>query len=191
MSRKPSLKPKPRPENAILLTKKLVATSQLETAIWLWFQDAHPVPILMLAFNAHEIFHALGKKIEKPSRYQTWLETMPKRFQLQSRYVWNYCKHGWLDLEEDTPHDPAQAEVLIYFAGRCYRELYGSPTLLMRAFDLRLVIERPEFTYWESEQAVAKLRDIYKAADIKRAEFLKEYLPLLEKALLHSEAPPA
>jgi hypothetical protein len=31
------------------------------------------------------------------------------------------CKHAWKDLEEDTPHDPRQADVFIYFAGRCYR----------------------------------------------------------------------
>src|SRR5438128_10947063 len=107
-------KPRPRPENAIILTKKSVAASQLETAISLWFRYADPISILVLAFNAHELFHALGKRIGKPSEFQTWLESMPQSFQARAKYVINFCKHGWLDLDEETPHDPRLADLFIY-----------------------------------------------------------------------------
>ena len=61
------LKPTPLSEHAMILTKKSIAKSQLETAIWLWFQNDDPLSTLVLAFNAHEILHALGEKIGKPS----------------------------------------------------------------------------------------------------------------------------
>src|SRR5690348_2821437 len=87
------LKPRPNPDRAIILTKKSVAASQLITAISLWFENGDPISILMLAFNAHEIFNALGKAIGKPSQFQTWLETMPEAFQARSTYVIRFCKH--------------------------------------------------------------------------------------------------
>src|SRR5213592_4961839 len=90
-------KPKPRPENAVILTKKSVAKSQLETAISLWFQHGDAISILVLAYNAHEILHALGVEIRKPSQLKTWLGTMPDRFREQWKYVWNFCKHGLKD----------------------------------------------------------------------------------------------
>jgi hypothetical protein len=106
-------KPKPRSENAVILTKKSVAESQLEMAIWIWFRRPDPVSTLVLAFNAHEILHALGKKIGKPSKLKTWLGTKPKRFQAQWEYVGNFCKHGLKDVDDEVPHDPQHAELLI------------------------------------------------------------------------------
>jgi hypothetical protein len=112
-------KPNPRPENAVILTKKSVARSQLETAISLWFQHGDPISILVLAYNAHEILHALGAKIGKPSKLKAWLDAMPKRFQRRWEYVWNFCKHGLMHVDDNTPHDPRHADFLINFAGQC------------------------------------------------------------------------
>jgi hypothetical protein len=137
-------KPKPRSEKAVVLTKKSVAKSQLQTAISLWFQEGDPASILVLAYNAHEILHALGTKIGKPSQLKTWLVTMPKRFQKQWEYVWNFCKHGLKDVDDDVPHDQRHADFLIHFAGQCYRDVFGKPTPLLFAFDLRFLAEHPE-----------------------------------------------
>ncbi len=196
MSRKKSrkyenLKPRPHPDRAITLTKKSVATSQLMTAISLWFQNADPISILMLAANAHELFDALGEKIGKPSEFRTWLETMREPFQARSFYVINFCKHGWKDLEEETPHDPRLADVLIYFAGRCYRNVVGNPPPIMLAFDLRLGVEDPTLGTGKTKEALTELIGLYDADAISRQEFLDEYLPLIERGLetgmLHSE----
>jgi hypothetical protein len=174
------LKPRPHPDRAINLTKKSVATSQLITAISLWFQNGDPIPIFVLAANAHELFHALGKKVRKPSELQAWLETMPKPFQARSAYVINFCKHGWKDLEGATPHDPRLADVLIYFAIRCYRAVIGQPTPIMLAFDLRFAVENQDAISANAKEAVSKLVHIYNAATISRQEFLNEYLSLIE-----------
>ena len=134
----------------------------------------------MLAANAHELLHALGKKVGKPSAFQTWLESMPDDFQARAKYVINFCKHGWKDLEEETPHDPSLADCLIYFAGRCYRNVIGEPTSMMIAFDLRLALENPDVAFDEAEEPLSKLTSVYNAAAITRQDFLDEYLPLIE-----------
>jgi len=175
------LKPRPRPDKAIILTKRSVARSQLITAISLWFQNADPVSILMLATNAHELLDAIGEKVGKPSEFRTWLETMPEPFQARSAYVINFCKHGWKDLEEETPHDPRLADVLIYFSIRCYGTVIGNLTPIMFAFDLRLGLEDPELVRPDAKEALSKLRDIYQAAAISRQEFLNQYLPQIER----------
>jgi hypothetical protein len=155
-------KPKPRSEHAVILTKKSVAKSQLETAISLWFQHGDPVSILVLAYNAHEILHALGvKKIGKPSQLKTWLGTMPEPFRKRWEYVWNFCKHGLKDVDENTPHDPRHAEVLIDFAGQCYRDVCGPPTPLILAFDLRFRVENPSLTNWSALGAAVPILEFF------------------------------
>lgn len=179
-------KPKPRPENAVILTKKSVAKSQLETAISLWFEYGDPVSTLILAYNAHEILHALAKKIGKPSQLKTWLGTMPKRFQARWEYVWNFCKHGLKDVEDETPHDPRHAEILINFSGKYYRDVFGKPTPLVFAFDLRFLLEHPDFVDWSafierSAVPISQFFETYReAASQSRREFLRTYLPAIK-----------
>src|SRR4051794_13799982 len=101
MSRKP-FKPRPRTETAVTLTKQGVAKAQLDTAIWLWFAHKDPISTLVLAYNAHDLIHAMGKAVGKPSEFKTWLESMPLSFQQRAKYVNNFCKHGFKDLNEKT-----------------------------------------------------------------------------------------
>jgi hypothetical protein len=184
------LKPTPFPDKAITLTKKAVATSQLMTAISLWFQNGDPISTLMLAFNAHEIFNALGNAIGKPSEFQTWLETMPEDFQARVTYVVRFCKHAYRDLNEETPHDPRLADLLIYFSARCYRNVIGTLPPMLYAFDLRFILENPDVVAGESRPALFKLINVYKPNAISRQEFLDEYLPLIEEGLAsHLESP--
>jgi hypothetical protein len=178
------LKPKPLPDRAVILTKKSVATSQLITAISLWFQNGDPISILMLAFNAHEIFNALGKAIGKPSQIQMWLETMPPAFQARTTYVIRFCKHAYRDLNEETPHDPRLADAFMYFAGTCYRDVIGKPLGMILAFEVRLLLENPDLIEGAKER-FSQFRNGYKASvSISRQEFLDEflrlYLPLIE-----------
>jgi hypothetical protein len=136
--------------------------------------------MLVLAFNAHEILHALGTKIGKPSQLETWLDTMPRHLREQTRYVWNFCKHGLKDVDDNTPHDPRHAEMLIFFSGMCYRDVFGKATRLMAAFDLRFFLENPALKTWFPDEPLAKLREIYGAADISRQKFLEECLTASE-----------
>jgi hypothetical protein len=175
MSRK-SYKPRPRPDNpsAIVLDKKTVGIAQLETALSLWFQNGDLISILVLAYNAHDCLHALAKRAGKPSFFGDWLETMPQSFQKRIRYVADFCKHGAMDIAEPTPHVPKVAEVFAYFAGRCYRALYGKPTLLMFAFEIRHAAEHPDLLLPKAIEANAELAKIYDPALVSREEFLND-----------------
>ena len=103
MSRKRSLKPRPRPGfNVLIATKKGAAIGQLESAILLWFNEANPISILVLASNAEDCFHAIGKKIGKPSLYKTWLESMRRSFQERGQYIQDFAKHGFKEVR--APH---------------------------------------------------------------------------------------
>ena len=190
MSRKHErFKPKPRPERAVVLTKKSVAKSQLETAVSLWFQNGDPASILVLAYNAHEILDALGRQIGKPSQIKTWIETLPPRFQKQWEYVWNFCKHGLKDIDDDVPYDPGQAEVLLNNAIRCYRDVFGKLSPLLLAFDFRFVIDHPQVVDWpavaRSAIPLPELIEAYRQAGSQsREEFLQTFLLLSEAGLV-------
>ena len=110
---------------------------------------------------------------------------MPKRFQKQWDVdVWNFCKHGLKDVDDDVPHDQRHADFLIHFAGQCYRDVFGKPTPLLFAFDLRFLAEHPESVDWYAAMTaigVAEFFEIYReAASQSRQEFLTTYLPLIE-----------
>lgn len=189
MSRKHErFKPNPRPEHAVVLTKKSVAKSQLEMAVSLWFQNGDSASILVLAYNSHEILDALGRKIGKPSQLKTWIATLPERVQKQWEYVWNFCKHGLKDIDDDVPYDPRQAEVLISNAIRCYRDVFGKLSPLLLAFDFRFVIDHPEVVDWSAVRRSAipfpELIEAYRQAGSQsREEFLQAFLLLSEAGL--------
>ena len=88
MSRRRSKKPKPKPSPTVVIAdKKKAAIGQLESAILLWFNEADPISILVLASNAHDCYHALGKKLGKPSWFQEFTEKMPPSFQQRDKYI--------------------------------------------------------------------------------------------------------
>ena len=174
MSRKRSFKPRPRPGRAIVITKELAATRQLETAIRLWFAHGDPISMLILSYNAHEIINAMGKTIGKPSEIESWLKELPPSFQERWKYVNNFCKHAWKDLNEDTPYDPRQAEILMYFASRCYRGVFGTNTALMLAFGFRFLLENPDLAAAESDKVLCKLRMVGDPRKVSRQQFLQD-----------------
>ena len=149
----------------------------------LWFQNADMIPIMVLAYNAHDCFHVLTTKDGKPSEFGNWLEAMPKSFQERTRYVVDFCKHGAKDTFDQTPHDPRVAEAFMYFAGRCYRELHGAPTPLMFAFDIRLCLENPDIVLPAARPIYAELERVDVSSRISREQFLKENLPIFRLVL--------
>jgi hypothetical protein len=142
MSRKKTLKPKPAPDaNTVIASKKRAAIGQLESAILLWFNEADPISILVLATNAHNCFHAIGSKVGKPSWYQEFVDQLPQplrdEFLERSNYVQNFAKHGFMDLGEDTDWVPDMADALVIISLDCCQLIFGSLTRLMRLFRMR------------------------------------------------------
>jgi hypothetical protein len=77
-------------KNVLIVTKWSAATSQLETAIQLWFNEGDPVSIHTLAVAAHDCFNALSTFASKPSLHQKWIKSQPKKIQDWAREPQNF-----------------------------------------------------------------------------------------------------
>jgi hypothetical protein len=102
VSRRRSKKPKPS-DDAITVTKKLAAISQLETAIQIWFNYGDALSILALASNANDCCDVMAGHVGAPSLYRTWLKSQSQAFQDRARYVYEFIRHGRKDLRQSTP----------------------------------------------------------------------------------------
>jgi hypothetical protein len=131
-------------EKLYWLDKKTVAKAQLQTSIFLWFNEGDPASILSLAVNANDCYTALGGHVGKASVFQQWLSTKSKEFQRRSRLAQNFIKHGRLRLTGSVPYSPRLAEVLILDSIDSHQHLEGQITMLMQLFDYRFALEHSE-----------------------------------------------
>jgi hypothetical protein len=181
MSRKRSHKPRPKPSPTVYtVTKKAAAIGQLESAILLWFNEADPISILVLASNAHDCFHALGAKDGKPSPWMAWLDTLPTAFREREKYIQDFAKHGFKDLEEDAPYEPVTGGVVMMAAIDCHRNIYGEGTPLMKLFWTRFLFEHPDLANDNAREHFLKGAAIGLGSGSRKA-FFDEYQSLLPK----------
>jgi hypothetical protein len=180
MSRKPSRKPRPDASSPTVLiaTKKKAAIGQLESAILLWFNEADPISILVLASNAHDCFHAIGTKEGKPSDWMTWLESFPESFQERARYIQDFAKHGFKDLEEDAPFEAKVAEAVMMAGVVSYDKIYGTVTPLMALYTTRFLFENPQYARPEKREQFMKGAAVQGIPDRTRKSFLDKHLCL-------------
>jgi hypothetical protein len=159
MGRKPSKKPLPPPSrpSVVAVDKQKAATGQLESAILLWFNEADPVSILVLASNAHDCYHALGKKIGQPSFHGNLMEKQGPSFQERAKYIQDFAKHGPKDLDESARFDTTLADGLMLVSIECHGKIFGKITRLMTLYWLRAFSLHPDWTGqpWESLPQVA------------------------------------
>jgi hypothetical protein len=171
-------------KTTMTVTKKSAATSQLETAITLWFNEGDPISIHALAVAANDCLHAMGKMAGKPSHIQTWLKSQPTGFQKRMAYTQNFIKHGFKDLHGKTSYDPIHGDVLMMDSVDCYTHLYGKKTPLMSAFFLRFALENPGFiNLKENMPSLFESGDAANLAKLSRRQFLEKFLPALNRAI--------
>jgi hypothetical protein len=186
VSRKPSKKPRPDPTApAIITTKKSAAIGQLESAILLWFNEADPVSILVLASNAEDCFHALGARVGKPAFWKQWLKGVQPKFPSlweRANYIQDFAKHGAKDLDDRPRWVPEATSVVIISAVDCCQELYGiqGVTPLMRLFRLRIYSEHPEWLFeGEIRQKYITGAAVYGLGSGSRKQFFDEIRPVI------------
>jgi hypothetical protein len=172
-------KPLVRPgEKTIRVNKKSAAVGQLETAITLWFQAGDPVSMHALAIAAHDCLAAISAKAGHQSFYKQWLKEQRPAFAARFAYFQNFIKHGDFERDEVVEHSIYETEALIGFACECYHSAFSSVTPLIELFTLRHAMEDPvrrqtSYPLWIKE------RFGHTADNISRADFLAEYLPVL------------
>ncbi len=174
MSRKRSKKPRIAPgQEAITVTKKSAAISQLETAIWLWFNYGDPLSILALASNANDCYDALGAHSGRPSLFKEWLKTQSPTFRSRGAYVYEFIRHGRKDLKGKTPYAPIQGEILMLDSIDCHKHLFDGVTPIMSSFNVRFMFEHPSVAWPENRAFFLQTGNVNKIRDIPRPEFLE------------------
>jgi len=166
------------------VTKKSAATSQLETAILVWFNGGDPISIHALATAASDCLHAMGKMAGKPSHIQTWLRSQSKGFQKRTAYIQNFIKHGFKDLHGSFSYSPKHGEVLMMDAVDCYTRLYGGKTPVMRVYFLRFALENPNVINLAKDRpSLLEGGTVDNLAKLNRREFLEVFVPAINRAL--------
>jgi hypothetical protein len=169
VSRKKRKKPKPDLSPTLYVAdKKRAAIGQLESAILLWFNEADPISILVLAGHAHDCYHALGKKVGKPSWHQEFLDKRPPSFRERATYIQDFAKHGFMDLEESTPFDMTYAEGLMLVSIERHGQILGRITPLMSLYWVRAFAEHPSWMGEPEESLPQILIDLGTVEEVGR-----------------------
>lgn len=166
----------------LLVSKPSVATSQLETAIKLWFEDGDPVSIHTLAVATHDCFDALSAFSGKPSMNRNWLKSQSKMKQKWAKEPQNFFKHGRRFPNKKLHYVPFYGELLMYDSCLCFEHLVGKTRPLMEAYLLRFMISHPEHLKpcVPLEDLIASRGfELQELAPLGRREFLEKVLPLL------------
>ena len=177
MSRKQSRKPKPKPSPTVTIaSKKQAAIGQLESAIFLWFNDADPISILVLAWNAHECYHALGKRLGKPSFIAQGFEALPPSMIERARYIQDFAKHGEKDIDEESPFETKAAEAYMIASVVCHEQIYVKVTPLMALYSTRFFFENPNFAVpGPKREHFVYGSAVYQLGSGSRKEFLDQF----------------
>jgi hypothetical protein len=100
-----------------------------------------------LASNAHDCYHALGKKLGKPSWFQEFTENTPPSFQQRAKYIQDFAKHGFKDADESAPFEAIWADALMLLSIERHGQIFGPPmTPLMALYFTRSLSEHPRWT---------------------------------------------
>lgn len=187
MSRKPSRKPKPDPGlHVATATKESVAVGQLESAILLWFHEADPVSVLVLASNAEDCLHALGKRVGKPAAIKGKFEKLPKSFQERATYVQDFAKHGEKDTGEPVDYVPESATMTLLSAVDAFTSLYGTATGIMRIFFARCLLEYPQLATQERQAMFIKSANVDNLGSGNRKDFFDKFSSIFGSQLFSS-----
>jgi hypothetical protein len=186
VSRQPSKKPKPNLSPTLFVAnKQRAAIGQLESAILLWFNEADPISIHVLASHAHDCYHALGDKIGKPSWHGKFVEGLSDPNKLRMRYIQDFAKHGFMDLDESAEFDTIFADAMIFISIDCHMQIFGHPMRpLMMLYWARLFREHPDWTpeLQSLSQVLIDSGIIDDAAKGSRKQCFESLYPLLKLA---------
>jgi hypothetical protein len=183
--REPSRDPK-APAQLIPISKPLVAQSQLETAILIWFHYGDPVSIQALAYSANDCYHAIGKMEGTPTLIQAWLKSLSRTNYDQVQESINFAKHGWKKLKGISHIVTEYAELLMLDSIGCHEKLFHEKTPLMSCFFARFAAEHPRILDHilkpEARPYFKERVEVDKLAEFGRVDYLNQVLPVITAA---------
>ena len=178
------LKPMPKGVDTVLVTKLSAARSQLESAIWLWFNEVDPVCAHTLAVAAHDCFNALVKHaVGKPSELQRWLTDKSKGRQKRVRETQNFFKHGSRKLKATVRLHSIDSEAFMMDAVMSFEVLTKERSALMRLYGQRFLYEHPALITEDAIPVFAKNAEVYSTQRFEPKRVFREALSDFSSAL--------
>jgi hypothetical protein len=100
---------------------------------------------------------------------------MPPAFRERAKYIQDFAKHGFKDLDEDAVYEPKVAEAVMIAAIVSCEKLYGKVTPLMALYSARFFFENPDMTLPERREHFLKGAAVYDLGSGSRKDFLDQY----------------
>ncbi|MFN2624232.1 MAG: hypothetical protein ABR611_15455 [Chthoniobacterales bacterium] len=162
----------------VRITRIEAAIGQLETAIFLWFQEGDLAAIHTLAAASQELLHHTGKRLGTPSKLVEMINSEPKKFRDRVRQAQNFFKHP-----KDHPilsYAPIIAELTIIDALAVVENMNHPLSPIMKLFAIRFALTHPNIL--PLDFALAKFPiglDVNQIGKLSRPDFLEKILPLI------------
>ena len=114
---------------------------------------------------------------------------MPPSFRERAKYIPDFAKHGFMDLDESAEFDPVYAEGLMLVSIDRHAEIFGRRTALMGLYWARTFSEHPSWTGEIRERFPQGIIDSGILQDVARGsrkQCLDSCLPLFKAAFASS-----
>ena len=120
------------------ITKLEAALSQLETAIFIYFNNGDPVSVHSLAANAYEIVCILceSKGLDSPRLNRMLGPKVTEEISRTLREPQNFFKHGYRDKDASIGFSTLEGELLVHLATFGYRQLTNERRPVLETFHL-------------------------------------------------------
>jgi len=176
----PGRDPKAVPK-VVIVTKAVVAKSQLETAIVLWFTEGDPVSIHALAVAAQDCYRALAAHAKIDSPFEVWAKSQSPGFQTKLHDAQNFFKHGPNQFKGKLHLMTMHGEVLMFDAAICHKRLFGEYPPLMFLYAFRFCIENPHISALRFEPGYEWFK-VDAFVNVSRRQLFIDVFPALLKA---------
>lgn len=169
-------------QNEIFLTKLDAATSQLDTAIYLWFLCEDPISVHTLASAAYQIIHDIktAKGIVRDLLLDTlWIkDEFIAEFRRNIRRPANFFKHADRDPNAKIVFNTMMTDFFLLFACFGLELMKIEKSKSVRAFLSYYLVQNPGLLTEKGRLFYQPLAENIQQYDIDKQEFYKSFLEI-------------
>jgi hypothetical protein len=158
----------------MVVTRQDAIRNQLDSAIWIWFNELDPISAHTLACSALKVAHDLGKKFGKGAAL---FDLLPKHLHKQAIEAQGFFKHAHSDPHKVLDFNTGLTQHHIFDAVTLYEKLYRKPTRLMTIFLIRFALVHPTVS---TVKGLPDSFDKAAFAKLKNKAFFQAITPLIK-----------
>lgn len=165
----------------VRVNKIEAAASQLDSAIFLWFNNGDPISVHTLVVAAEDCFAALLRLRGRTSTVmRDWLSAQPQAVQKELCDTKNFFKHGAKNTKREVLLSPFYTEMLMFDCVVQCGWIYPH-TPLMRAYSVWFGSDHLAILKRELHGYIAEGINAKEFTGLNRSEFLDKILPILSR----------